>query len=92
MNCPDDATAWEAWLARWPEPFPTLPVLRQTGSCRIHPASPELRTATSLARMWREQGKRAECRDLLSSIYNWFTEGFETRDLKDAKALLDELG
>jgi hypothetical protein len=41
--------------------------------------------------MWRDQGKRAEGRDLLSSIYNWFTEGFDTRDLKDARALLDEL-
>jgi predicted ATPase len=51
----------------------------------------ELRAATSLARLWRLQGKRVEGRDLLSSIYNWFTEGFDTRDLKDAKALLDEL-
>ncbi|MGA9722828.1 MAG: AAA family ATPase [Candidatus Binatus sp.] len=51
----------------------------------------ELRAATSLARLWRDQGKRAEARDLLAPIYAWFTEGFDTGDLKDAKALLDEL-
>jgi predicted ATPase len=51
----------------------------------------ELRAATSLARVWRDQGKRAEARDLLAPIYGWFTEGFDTADLKDAKALLDEL-
>ena len=51
----------------------------------------ELRAAISLARLWRDQGKRAEARDLLGPIYNWFTEGFDAPDLKDAKALLDEL-
>ena len=51
----------------------------------------ELRAAMSLARLWRDQGKRDEARDLLAPIYGWFTEGFETMDLKDAKALLDEL-
>ena len=51
----------------------------------------ELRAATSLARLWRDQGKRAEARDLLAPVYGWFTEGFDTPDLKDAKALLDEL-
>ncbi len=51
----------------------------------------ELRTATSLARLWAEQGRRSEAHDLLASIYGWFTEGFDTPDLKDAKALLDEL-
>jgi predicted ATPase len=51
----------------------------------------ELRAATSLARLWRDQGKRAEARDLLASIYGWFTEGFDTPVLQDAKALLDEL-
>jgi tetratricopeptide (TPR) repeat protein len=51
----------------------------------------ELRAATSLARLLRDQGKRAEARDLLAPIYNWFTEGFDTRDLIDAKALLGEL-
>ena len=51
----------------------------------------ELRAATSLARLWREQGKHTEARDLLAPVYGWFTEGFDTPDLKDAKALLDEL-
>jgi len=51
----------------------------------------ELRAAISLARLWRDQGKRAEARDLLAPIYAWFTEGFDTADLKDAKALLDQL-
>ena len=51
----------------------------------------ELRAATSLARLWHSQGKTAEARDLLAPIYGWFTEGFDTADLKDAKALLSEL-
>ena len=51
----------------------------------------ELRTSTSLARLWRSQGKHNEALDLLKPVYNWFTEGFDTKDLKDAKALLDEL-
>jgi tetratricopeptide (TPR) repeat protein len=51
----------------------------------------ELRAATSLARLQRDQGKRAEARDLLAPIYGWFTEGFDTPVLKDAKALLDQL-
>jgi predicted ATPase len=51
----------------------------------------ELRAATSLARLWRDQGKRSEARDLLKPIYGWFTEGFDTPVLRDAKALLDEL-
>jgi class 3 adenylate cyclase/tetratricopeptide (TPR) repeat protein len=51
----------------------------------------ELRAAISMARLWRDQGKRDEARNLLAPVYGWFTEGFETRDLKEAKALLDEL-
>jgi predicted ATPase len=51
----------------------------------------ELRTATSLARLWAQQGKRQEAYDLLAPVYHWFTEGFDTADLKDAKALLDVL-
>ena len=51
----------------------------------------QLRASTSLARLWRDQGKRAEARDLLGPIYNWFTEGFDAPDLKDAKALLEQL-
>jgi predicted ATPase len=51
----------------------------------------ELRAATSLARLWRDQGKPQQARDLLAPIYGWFTEGFDTLDLKEAKALLEEL-
>jgi len=51
----------------------------------------ELRAAMSLARLWQQQGKRAEARELLAPIYGWFTEGFETADLQEAQALLDEL-
>jgi predicted ATPase len=51
----------------------------------------ELRAATSLARLWRDQDKRTEARDLLAPIYGWFTEGLDTPVLQDAKALLDEL-
>jgi predicted ATPase len=52
----------------------------------------ELRAATGLARLWCDQGRRAAARDLLGPVYAWFTEGFDTADLKDAQALLDELG
>ena len=51
----------------------------------------ELRTSTSLARLWQSQGKRKEAFDLLAPVYNWFTEGFDTKDLKEAKALLEQL-
>jgi predicted ATPase len=51
----------------------------------------ELRAATSLARLWGEQGRRAEARDLLVPVYGWFTEGFDTADLKEARELLDQL-
>lgn len=51
----------------------------------------ELRAATSLARLWTQQGKALQARELLAPVYNWFTEGFETKDLQEAKALLDSL-
>ena len=51
----------------------------------------ELRTATSLTRLWQQQGKKNEAHELLAPVYNWFTEGFDTKDLKDAKALLEKL-
>ena len=51
----------------------------------------ELRAATSLARLWRDQGKSTEARALLAPVYGWFTEGFDTLDLVEARALLDEL-
>ena len=52
----------------------------------------ELRVAMSMARLWRDRGRRDEARDLLAPVYGWFTEGFDTRDLKQAKAMLDTLG
>jgi predicted ATPase len=52
----------------------------------------ELRATTSLARLWQQQGKRWEAYNLLVPVYHWFTEGFDTADLQDAKALLDTLG
>jgi predicted ATPase len=45
----------------------------------------------SIARLWRDQGKRKEARELLAPVYGWFTEGFDTLDLKEAKTMLDEL-
>jgi predicted ATPase len=51
----------------------------------------ELRAATSLARLWCDQSRTQQALELLAPIYGWFTEGFDTRDLKDAKALLEEL-
>jgi predicted ATPase len=52
----------------------------------------ELRAAMSLARLWQQQGKRTKAYDLLAPIYGWFTEGFDTADLQEAKALLEALG
>ncbi|HEY5869663.1 MAG TPA: hypothetical protein VI542_29555, partial [Candidatus Tectomicrobia bacterium] len=52
----------------------------------------ELRAAMSLSRLWQQQGKRAEAYDLLAPVYNWFTEGFGTADIQEARALLEELG
>src|SRR5262249_29637980 len=51
----------------------------------------ELRAAMSMARLWRDQGKRQQAHDLLAPVYGWFTEGFDTLDLKEAKALLSDL-
>jgi predicted ATPase len=52
----------------------------------------ELRAATSLARLWQQQGQRQEAYELLAPVYGWFTEGFDTPDLQDAKVLLEDLG
>jgi len=49
----------------------------------------ELRASTSLARLWQQQGKKTEAHKLVSEVYNWFTEGFDTKDLQEAKALLE---
>jgi predicted ATPase len=52
----------------------------------------ELRATVSLARLWQQQGKKSEAHQMLSDIYHWFTEGFDTKDLQEAKALLESLG
>ena len=54
-------------------------------------ASASLRAPMSLARLWRDQGKKQQARELLAPVYGWFTEGFDTRDLKEAKELLEML-
>jgi hypothetical protein len=75
----------------------SLPIRLLTSTCRacsrvLTSALTAAREhATSLARLWNDQGKRTEARDLLAPIYGWFTEGFDTRDLMEAKALLGEL-
>ena len=76
---PDEAKA-QAYFER------ALDVARQQQA-----KSWELRAAISMARLWRDQGKRQEAHDLLAPVYGWFTEGFDTRDLKEARALLEEL-
>jgi predicted ATPase len=75
-----DAAKAEAYFER------ALTVARQKQA-----KSWELRAAMSLARLWRNQGKVQQARELLAPVYGWFTEGFDTRDLKEAKALLEEL-
>jgi predicted ATPase len=70
----------EAWLQR------ALDVAR-----RQEAKSLELRAAMSLSRLWQRQGKRTEARALLAPVYGWFTEGFDTADLQEAKALLTEI-
>jgi predicted ATPase len=60
-------------------------------ACRQHAKSWELRAAMSLARLWRSQGKVQEACELLVPVYGWFTEGFDTLDLREAKTLLNEL-
>jgi predicted ATPase len=80
MSPDSDAAKAEAYFER------ALAVARQQQA-----KSWELRAAMSLARLWRDQGKVQQARDLLAPVYGWFTEGFDTLDLKEAKALLDEL-
>ena len=60
-------------------------------ACKQQAKSWELRASMSLARLWRDQGKVQQARELLAPVYGWFTEGFDTLDLKEAKALLEEL-
>jgi predicted ATPase len=80
MEPEPDAAKAEAYFER------ALAVARQQQA-----KSWELRAAMSMARLWHDQGKPTEARELLAPVYGWFTEGFDTLDLKQAKALLDEL-
>ena len=80
QTMPQEAEA-EAWLQR------ALDVARRQEAKGL-----ELRAAMSLAHLWQQQGKRAEACELLAPIYGWFTEGFDTADLQEAKTLLEELG
>jgi predicted ATPase len=80
MSSEPDATKAEAHFER------ALSIARQQDA-----KSWELRAAMSMARLWRDQGKGQQARELLASVYGWFTEGFDTRDLKKAKSLLEEL-
>jgi predicted ATPase len=70
----------ETWLQR------ALDIAREQSAKSL-----ELRAVMSLSRLWQQQGKRAEAHELLAEVYNWFTEGFDTVDLQEAKALLDQL-
>ena len=80
-----------ALLSRDPEVAKTYFERALTVSRKQQAKSWELRAAMSMARLWRDQGKGQQARELLAPVYGWFTEGFDTRDLKEAKALLDEL-
>jgi predicted ATPase len=70
---------WQKNVSSRPSPWPAASRPGR-GSCGL-----------SLSRLWQQQGKRAEARQLLAPIYSWFTEGFDTPDLQEARALLDEL-
>ena len=69
-----------------------LPPTRHRGRPRARREDAGAAPVTSLARLWCDQGRRADARDVLAPVCDWFTEGFDTTDLKGAKALLDELG
>ena len=86
----DRLTVWIASQGRPDHRQDRRPLPRGGATPAAGPAT-ELRASTSLARLWRDHGKRTEARDILAPIYNWFTEGFDTPVLQDAKALLDQL-
>ena len=97
------SSLWEAELYRLQGALllhQTVPDAQHAEACfcqalatarRQQAKSLELRAAMSLARLWQRQGKRAEARQMLAEVYGWFTEGFDTADLQEAKALLDAL-
>jgi predicted ATPase len=82
------------------EAYASSPLITEAESCfrkaldiarRQNAKSWELRAAVSLSRLWKTQGKKEEARQMLSEIYGWFTEGLDTVDLREAKALLEQL-
>jgi hypothetical protein len=79
-----------SWLAPVRRPRPT-PSTASSARPRQQAKSLELRAAMSLSRLWQQQGQRTDAYQLLAPLYSWFTEGFDTADLQDAKALLDAL-
>ena len=97
--------AWEAELSRCQGELTLLVgedahVVENAETCfrqaidiahKLEAKSLELRAAMSLCRLWQEQGKQAQAQELLAPIYEWFTEGFETADLQEAKALLESM-
>jgi len=99
--CPERSRRIKAQKSKIPSPQPLPPSTQEEAEACFHKAidiacqqqakSLELRASTSLARLWQQQGKREEAHKLLSDIYGWFTEGFDTADLQEAKALLEEL-
>ena len=74
-----------------PKPPKRISTMRLQLRVNNKPSPWELRAAMSLARLWRDQGKPQLARELLAPVYGWFTEDFDTRDLKEAKALLESL-
>ena len=106
LNQKSQNRSWELGVRIWSPPFPNPQILNpksQEAKPKRVSSKPlrllasnkrnrsELRAATSLARLWQQQGKRAEAHKVLSVVPNWFTEGFDTKDLQEAKALLEEL-
>ena len=90
---PQSASAWTFHWPCTPQSEAEACFLKAIEIARKQQAkSLELRAVMSLSRLWQSQGKKDEARQLVAEIYAWFTEGFDTKDLQEAKALLDELG
>jgi predicted ATPase len=102
-RCRTGASAAAGWRRQGKRSRATPPVAQRqleveacfhralTVARRQHAKSLELRAALSLARLWQQQGKRAEAHQLLADIYGWFSEGFDTVDVQEARSLLDQL-
>jgi len=92
MYQPHRTLTWRVWGGAHPTEEAETCFLKAIEVARKQQAkSLELRAVTSLSRLWQRQGKKDEARQMLAEIYGWFTEGFDTKDLQEAKALLEEL-